>query len=266
MGSELPDNEQQKPDNEQQQREQESTLIFGSGQNQTNPAPGKPLGDDLTSPVQPGSASRPELSTPIERPAELERLKHELEVSTAKLRQEQEQRLRLETRQMELIERMELLLAKAEKQGISPAAANGRSFRLPTLLPSLAAGILGGGLVLAMLPWLGGQKHGAQSPGLPNPAQTAASPEPGQAQETVRLSCVQPCWLDIRAVDSGKRVYYSLLKGTSNLPLGSGLDIFSGRADLVKVRINNGPERPLLTGRVVGSRVILPAKPAEPTR
>ena len=83
-----------------------------------------------------------------------------------------------------------------------------------------------------------------------------------QAQETVQFRCNQPCWLDIRTADSGKRVFYKLLKGsTANFAVGSGLDVFSGRADLVKVRINDGAEEPLLSGGVVGSRVIRPSGP-----
>jgi hypothetical protein len=219
------------PDNELQKEEQESPLILGVGQEPSSPAADEPVMEDFAP------------------PQESRRLESR----------------RLESRQLALIERMEALLDKAERQGIRPAAAGGWPFQLRTLLPSLAAGILGGGLVLAMQPWLGGPRQAAQSPGRPNPAQPAASPEPVQAQETLQLSCRQPCWLDIRTVDSGKRVYYSLLKGTANLAMGSGLDVFSGRADLVKVRINDGPEQPLLSGRVVGSRVIRPAKPSEPS-
>jgi hypothetical protein len=224
---------------------------------------------------------------------ELESLKHELEVTIAKLREEHEQRLKAEAqlaavqqeavgdvncdkairerlrpetrqmdlieRQMDLIERMELLLDKADGQGGRSGTANGWSFQLRTLLPSLASGILGGGIIIGILTWFGVQRQATHSPGQLE-APPAASPV--QAQETVQFRCNQPCWLDIRTADSGKRVFSKLLKGsTANFAVGSGLDVFSGRADLVKVRINDGAEEPLLSGRVVGGRVIRPSGP-----
>lgn len=283
MGSEL-------PDNERQNGEPESTLILGSRQDQSSPGPGTAQGEDLSSPVQPSSSSRPNLQTPAEPALEMDSLKHELEVTTAKLRQEHEQLLkaeaqlaavqqepvgdatsaraiqellRLETRQMELIERMELLLDKENGLGVRSAAANGWPFQLRSLLSSLAAGMLGGGMVVGMLPWLGVQRQVAQSPGQLDPAPPAASPV--QPQETVQFRCAEPCWLDIRTADSGKRVFSKLLKGTANIAVGTGLDVFSGRADLVKVRVNDGAEEPLLSGRVVGGRVIRPSKAAEPS-
>jgi hypothetical protein len=121
-----------------------------------------------------------------------------------------------------------------------------------------------------MLPWLGSQRPAAQSPALvepqPRPAASAGQVKEEEEKETVQFRCAEPCWLDIRRADNGKRVFYKLLKGTANFAVGSGLDVFSGRADLVKVRINDGPEQPLLPGKVVGSRVIRPAKPSsDPT-
>jgi hypothetical protein len=289
MGTEL-------PENDQQDSEQKSTLIFGSEQNQPSPQQGDLKSDDLASPVETGNSSKPELQTAADQPLELTRLKHELEVTIAKFRQEHEQRIlaeaqlaaverqtagdttaadviqmrmRLETRQMELIQRMESLLEKADKLGLQGgrlAAVNGLPFQIRKLLPSLAAGILGGGVV-ALLPWLSGQRQTAQfprqSPGPQTQAQLAASPV--RAQESVQFSCAEPCWLDIREAEGGKTVFYKLLKGTANFALGSGLDVFSGRADLVKVRINNGPEQLLLTDRIVGSRVIRPSMAAQPS-
>jgi hypothetical protein len=224
-------------------------------------------------------------------------LKHALEFSTAKLLQEHERRLKaeaqlaalqpqsvgepntaralqepmhLETRQLELLERMELLLQKVEMRGAQPAPTSRWPVQLGKLLAPLAAGILGGGVVVAMLPWLGSQRPAAQSPALvepqPRPAASAGQVKEEEEKETVQFRCAEPCWLDIRRADNGKRVFYKLLKGTANFAVGSGLDVFSGRADLVKVRINDGPEQPLLPGKVVGSRVIRPAKPSsDPT-
>jgi hypothetical protein len=224
-------------------------------------------------------------------------LEHAQEFSTAKLLQEHERRLKaeaqlaalqpqsvgetnsaralaehvhLETRQLELLERMELLLQKLEMLGGQPAATNSWPVQLGKLLAPLAAGILGGGVVVAMLPWLGSPRPAAQSPGLAEPqpraAASAGQAEEEEEKETLQFRCAEPCWLDIRRADNGKRVFYKLLKGTANFAVGSGLDVFSGRADLVKVRINDGPEQPLLPGKVVGSRVIRPAKPSsDPT-
>jgi|688.fasta_scaffold409710_1 hypothetical protein len=187
---------------------------------------------------------------------ELTHLKSELEATTERLRQEHQQHLQLETRLLNLMQSLEALLARVEGKA-------GWRGPIRTLLISLGGGIVGGGLVLAMAPWFNAKGPMAELPGDSQVGESQV--EAAQGPNTVQFRCDEPCWLDIREANSGKRVFYKLLKGTANFAVGSGLDVFSGRADLVKVRINNGAEEPLLSGRVVGSRVIRPSKAAEPS-
>jgi hypothetical protein len=212
----------------------------------------------------------------------LARLQSELESTKERLRQEQLEHRQLQTRQLELMQSVESLLTVLEvqrTQKAEPAGKVGWLSLMKTLLTSLSGGILGGGLVLAMGPWLSSQRSMAKLDQQSAEAQPGVSgvggSQPIQAQqgeslgraaqtpETVQFRCAEPCWLDIRTADSGKRVFYKLLKGTANFAVGTGLDVFSGRADLLKVRINEGEEQPFLPGQVVGSRVIRPSTAPE---
>lgn len=212
----------------------------------------------------------------------LARLQSELEGTKERLSQEQLQHRQLQTRQLELMKSVESLLAVFEVQGNRKAEAAGRGgwqSLMKTLLTSLSGGILGGGLVLAMGPWLSSQRSMTEldrqstevQPGVSGVGESLgvqsqqgeSQGRAAQAPETVQFRCAEPCWLDIRTADSGKRVFYKLLKGTANFAVGTGLDVFSGRADLVKVRINEGEEQPFLPGQVVGSRVIRPSTAPE---
>lgn len=187
------------------------------------------------------------------------------------------QRLQIETRQLELLQNLESQLAKLEddwRQKPAVPARNGRQALIPTLLTALAGGLLGGGLVLALMPWHSGRLQnlgpgavapvavlesgsGETPPGEAPPDQS--EPEAGQAGETVQFRCNEPCWLDIREAESRKPVFANLHQGTAQFAVGRGLDVFSGRADLVKVQINNGAEEPFLPSGVVGSRVFRPS-------
>jgi hypothetical protein len=73
----------------------------------------------------------------------------------------------------------------------------------------------------------------------------ASAPTP--ATNTLHLRCAEPCWLDERAMHSGRQMAYRMLKGEISLPVGAGLDVFSAWADLLKVRLSNGVEQPFST-------------------
>lgn len=189
------------------------------------------------------------------------RLQAELEATRELLRQERERRLGAEER-----------LARLEDDWLRMPAGPGRNGSqelIRSLLTSLGGGLLSAVLVLALLPWQSGRQPGlapsAQPPVAGVEAGSGASP-PGeskaaarQAGETLEFRCDEPCWLDIREAESRRPVFAKLHKGTALFAMGSGLDVFSGRADLVKVRINDGAEQPLLPGAVVGSRVFRPS-------
>lgn len=259
------------------QQDQDAPLILGAGDeqagshqnrstsqtnpSQANPDPANPGLEDLAAPVPPSSPELPKADSPAD-----------LKLELASLRAQMSRILAMEGQ-------LQQLLQSSQEQ--APPAA--RPSTIPgwlALLLSLVAGMVGGGLVMTLLLWLSAPRPIAQAPGpreasRPEPsgaASSAAAPSrpagarsaDARAQQTLQLRCDQPCWLDVRTANTGQQVYYKLLKGTVNLPLGSGLDVFSGRADLVKLRINDGPEQPFLPGRVVGGRVIAPRQASQP--
>jgi hypothetical protein len=244
------------PETSALQQEQDVPLILGSEGERAGASPADQDCDDLALPEEPTIFGRQDQGQPTtDQPSGVSAIRRRLE---------------METRQLELIQRMEALLENAEAKAIQPAqptAAPGWATVTRGLLPALGGGIVGGGLLLALLPWLPGrqlpQTPNAQRPGAgahesaPAPKGSPSSDQP-QAQDTVTFRCDQPCWLDIREANNGQKVFSKLLKGTANFGLGAGLNVYSGRADLVKMRINKGAEEPFLPGRVVGSRVIRP--------
>ena len=107
------------------------------------------------------------------------------------------------------------------------------------------------GRVLAGLDWWDQHRQ-------PQASRTGtAPPATPQRPQTLQLRCAQPCWLEARDVKTGRRVYYNTLKGSTTLPIGSGLEVFSGRADVLKIRINAGPEQRFST-IMVGKRTFMP--------
>jgi hypothetical protein len=82
---------------------------------------------------------------------------------------------------------------------------------------------------------------------------------PARSTGTLHLRCAPSCWLDVRAMDFGNQVAHQMPKGDLSLPIGAGLGVFSGRADLLMVRLNHGPDQPFSTPGMVGRRRFLPA-------
>jgi hypothetical protein len=231
------------------EQDQDRTLILGSEEkaaraNQSRSTrQNTPPADDLAAPEPLASPGLPQ-----------ENSSADLNQVLASLRGQQKQIQSMEAQLQLLLQ----TLAEQAPQATRPTTS--KSWL--ALLPPLAAGMVGGGMVVTLLPLLGTRLPIAQAPseldGSRPEQSSSAQPRPARAQQTLQLRCDQPCWLDVRTANSGKRVFYKLLNGTANLALGSGLDVFSGRADLVKMRVNDGQEQPFLPGRVVGSRVILP--------
>jgi hypothetical protein len=173
-------------------------------------------------------------------------------------------------RQKQLVESLEKSLRRSEAAPLAPVGlAPVSSPPLQTFLPALVGGLLGGSLVvLALQPWKLGRELASQpAPGDPSRDRDVAAGKtnaakgtgaPARPAGTLHLSCAQPCWLDVRAMDTGKQVVYKTLSGSLSLPIGAGLDVFSGRADVLKVRLNDGPEKPFSTSTIVGRRRFLP--------
>lgn len=106
------------------------------------------------------------------------------------------------------------------------------------------------------------------------PAKPAAPAEPAMRQSqrpaNLEIKCDRPCWLEIRSqgnhTSPEQLLFYGLLKGTRKVPFGRPLSVFSGRTDLVRLRVNNGPWQPFVTATksLVGERRLQP--PDVPTK
>lgn len=187
---------------------------------------------------------------------ELADLRRQLQGIEHRLSSERDQRLMAEVLVAitELLRRQEALVARGNGLGRTVAAA---------CCGSLLAGLL----VLASLAWWDQHRQPQASSAQPRessrtgtapPATPRQPPPPPQTQpQTLQLRCAQPCWLEARDVKTGRRVYYNTLKGSTTLPIGSGLEVFSGRADVLKIRINDGPEQRFST-IMVGKRTFMP--------
>lgn len=181
-------------------------------------------------------------------------LRRQLQGMEHRLSSERDQRLMAESLVAitELLRRQETLAARGNGLGRAVVAV---------WCGSLLAGLL----VLASLAWWGQHRQPQANPqpratsrtGTAPPA-TPRQPQPQPQPQTLQLRCAQPCWLEARDLKTGRRVYYNTLKGSTTLPIGSGLEVFSGRADVLKIRINDGPEQRFST-IMVGKRTFMPA-------
>lgn len=119
-------------------------------------------------------------------------------------------------------------VARPPRAAAPPAVSRGRKLLLAT------AGL---GLLLGL--GLGLHQQLRQR----NPA---AAPPP-TATAVLELQADQPSWLEVRS-SSGRNLFVGELRGRKRFALGSGLQVLAGRPDLVSVRLDNGPARPL--GRI----------------
>jgi len=130
----------------------------------------------------------------------------------------------------------------------------------PTVLAAFAGSVLGAVLMLTILPLLGigrqTEKH-RQTENQLIPSSESARTTPAKPRDTLQLRCEIPCWLEVREMKTGKVLFYKTLKGSTTLPIGAGLEVFSGRGDVMKIRINDGEEAPF-SNRTVGKRTFMP--------
>ena len=150
-----------------------------------------------------------------------------------------------------------------EEAGKRPEAAGLRraaeGLRSAGVAGALAAGLaLGlGGLLLATQPWRSreGSRPAPQprAPGMAKPsAQVPRSNASPAAQSgatpagvpSISLRTTDTSWLEVRSTE-GVLLFSGELNGQRSFPLRSGLMIRSGRADLVRLRVNGKPERQL---------------------
>ena len=167
-----------------------------------------------------------------------------------------------------------------EDAGKRPEAAGVRwaaeGLRSAGVAGALAAGLaLGlGGLLLATQPWRSreGSRPAPQprAPGMAKPsAQVPRSNASPAAQSgatpagvpSISLRTTGTSWLEVRSTE-GVLLFSGELNGQRSFPLRSGLMIRSGRADLVRLRVNGTPERQLGPIDLVDWITIRPNTPA----
>ena len=172
-------------------------------------------------------------------------------------------------RQLELVKRLETgfdtaLSCTNQQQPAHTTYQPVRLIALSVFLPALVGAALGGGVALLGLQiWWPSRKvsHPAQpitaqlSP--LKPVDAAPKPPPPVRKDTLHLRCDQPCWLDVRDIPSNRVLVSRNLKGRLSLQIGTGLDVFTARGDLLKIRINDGPET-RFSKLLAGKRTFLP--------
>jgi len=216
--------------------------------------------------------------------AELSELRTSLEGVSANLAAEREQRIVAEAqlaahlafreageRQLELVKRMETAfntgLSRTNQRPPAPASTHeGRRNVVSVFLSALGGAVLGAGVALLGLQiwWPSRQASHLSQPATAEqsslkPVDAVTKLPPPARNDSLHLRCDQPCWLDVREIPGNRVLVSKNLKGKLSLQIGTGLDVFTARGDLLKIRINNGPETPF-SKRLAGKRTFLPPK------
>jgi hypothetical protein len=143
---------------------------------------------------------------------------------------------------------------------------------LPLLVGGVAASTLLGSSLIYVIPSLFSQPEPGTPaktvslPQKPLPASSEASPAPAvaaskpapAAQDKLKIYCPADCWVEVRSVVDGKTLYDGLLKGSVQFPIGKGLNVSSGRSDILKLKINDGAPFVLNTRQMLSSRLVNP--------
>ena len=141
---------------------------------------------------------------------------------------------------------------------------------LPLLVGGVAATALLGSSLIDVSPKLSSQPEpgtSAKTLSLPqkplpaspkaSPAVAASTPAPA-AQDKLKIYCPADCWVEVRSVVDGKTLYDGVLKGSVQFPIGKGLNVSSGRSDILKLKINDGAPFVLNTRQMLSSRLVKP--------
>ncbi len=130
---------------------------------------------------------------------------------------------------------------------------------------NLVAGAIGAGgaallllTTLTLLPRLAPVPWGPA--GRPSSLRSAEAPGTAVPEGWLRLRTTGPSWIEVRDADN-KVLFTDQLNGQRLFRLGHGLRLRSGRADLVRIRIGNQPERSLGDVSMVDWR-LFPPEPA----
>lgn len=157
-------------------------------------------------------------------------------------------------------------------QGFAAPLRRGSALTLPLFVGGVAASaLLGVGLVvvgpnLFREPEPGTPAKTVPLPQNPLPANTKASSSPGPvaavskpappAQDKLKIDCPDVCWVEVNRVVDGNTIYASMLKGSVEFPIGKGLQVSSGRSDILMLKINDGAPFALNAGEMISSRLI----------
>ena len=159
-------------------------------------------------------------------------------------------------------------------QGVATPQRRGSALTLPLFVGGVAASaLLGVGLVfvgpnLFRQPVPGTPAKPGPLPQKPLPANAKASSSPGPvaavskpappAQNKLKIYCPDVCWVDVNRVVDGKTIYTGMLKGSVDFPIGKGLKVYSGRSDILKLKINDAAPFVLNAREMISSRLIKP--------
>jgi len=157
-------------------------------------------------------------------------------------------------------------------QGFATPPRRGSALTLPLFVGGLAASaLLGVSLVfvgpnLFRKPEPGTPAKSVPLPQNPLPANAKASSSPGPvaavskpappAQDKLKIDCPDVCWVEVNRVVDGNTIYAGMLKGSVEFPIGKGLQVSSGRADILMLKINDGAPFALNAREMISSRLI----------
>jgi hypothetical protein len=157
-------------------------------------------------------------------------------------------------------------------QGFAAPLRRGSALTLPLFVGGVAASaLLGVGLVfvgpnLFREPEPGTPAKSVPLPQNPLPANTKTSSSPGPvaavskpaspAQDKLKIDCPDVCWVEVNRVVDGNTIYASMLKGSVEFPIGKGLQVSSGRSDILMLKINDGAPFALNAREMISSRLI----------
>ena len=89
----------------------------------------------------------------------------------------------------------------------------------------------------------------------PSPEAAVSKPAP-PAQDKLKIDCPDVCWVEVNRVVDGNTIYAGMLKGSVEFPIGKGLQVSSGRADILMLKINDGAPFALNAREMISSRLI----------
>jgi hypothetical protein len=157
-------------------------------------------------------------------------------------------------------------------QGFAAPLRRGSALTLPLFVGGVAASaLLGVGLVFVGPNLFREPEPGTPAKSVPLPqnplpanAKTSSSPDPvaavskpaPPAQDKLKIDCPDVCWVEVNRVVDGNTIYASMLKGSVEFPIGKGLQVSSGRSDILMLKINDGAPFALNAREMISSRLI----------